>query len=287
LRKTSLILSSLSKLIPPQTASAPVTYYALDLEKRELIRTLDQLNGSNVGKMLVGKVDIKGLCATYDEGLKFVEEGGLEHRNIPDIVAPVPFEHYQLARMDREASSRSSSAKTLTNDTEITSPSTPDASPPPLHIMFLGSSLGNFSHSDSATFLRSLPLKPGSGDTLLIGLDHDNNREKIETAYNDPKGYTRKFIMNGLKVAGRTLGDENMFNEERWEYVNTYNEKQRMPSLLRSKLVSDLLAFQGRHEAYYKSLCNQTVYDPSSNTDITFLADEMIRVEVSHKVSQI
>jgi uncharacterized SAM-dependent methyltransferase len=86
--------------------------------------------------------------------------------------------------------------------------------------MFLGSSLGNFSRADGADFLRSLPLRPGSGDTLLIGLDHDNGKVMIEEAYNDTQGQTRKFIMNGLKGAGKALGDETLFDEANWDYVN-------------------------------------------------------------------
>ena len=43
-------------------------------------------------------------------------------------------------------------------------------------------------------------------------------------------------------------------------------------------------AIQGQHEAYYKSRCNQTIHEPSKNTVFTFLANELINVEVSHKV---
>jgi uncharacterized SAM-dependent methyltransferase len=110
----------------------------------------------------------------------------------------------------------------------MTTPSTPDSAQPPLHILFLGSSLGNFSRTDGTDFLRSLPLRRGSGDTLLLGLDHNNQAGEIETAYNDPKGYTRRFIMNGLKAAGATLGDEHMFDENNWEYVGKYNKEERM-----------------------------------------------------------
>jgi uncharacterized SAM-dependent methyltransferase len=58
-------------------------------------------------------------------------------------------------------------------------------------------------------------------------LDHDNDRKDIELAYNDPQGHTRNFILNGLKTAGRALGDESIFAEQNWEYVNTYNESKR------------------------------------------------------------
>lgn len=70
---------------------------------------------------------------------------------------------------------------------------------PPLHLLFLGSSLGNFSRKEMIGFLSRLPLRAGSGDTLLLGLDGDNGKELVEKAYNDSKGITKDFIMNGLK----------------------------------------------------------------------------------------
>ena len=39
----------------------------------------------------------------------------------------------------------------------------------------------------------------------------------------DSKGYTAKFIFNGLRSAGQVLGNEKMFDEDKWEYVNRYN----------------------------------------------------------------
>jgi hypothetical protein len=96
----------------------------------------------------------------------------------------------------------------------------------PLHFLFLGSSIGNFDPKEAESFLKALPMKPG--DTLLLGLDHDNAKDKIELAYGDPAGVTEAFIMNGLRVAGRVLGDETLFNEKHWEYTHWYDEKQRM-----------------------------------------------------------
>lgn len=89
--------------------------------------------------------------------------------------------------------------------------------------MFLGSSIGNFSRPDATAFIRSLPLRPGSGDTFLLGLDHDNEKELIEEAYNDPKGYTERFIKNGLRGAGRAVGNESLFDGDKWEYINHYD----------------------------------------------------------------
>jgi hypothetical protein len=43
----------------------------------------------------------------------------------------------------------------------------------------------------------------------------------------------------------------------------------------------------GRHNAYYRSRVAQTVRDPQTQVDFTFLADELIHVESSHKVFSI
>jgi hypothetical protein len=117
----------------------------------------------------------------------------------------------------------------------------------PLHFLFLGSSIGNFTREGAAEFLRSLPLRPwvahgdlsetGSiGDTLLLGVDHDNSPELVELAYNDPAGHTRDFIMNGLIGVQKTLQEGNIpagtisaFEENNWEYQEQYNTSESKP----------------------------------------------------------
>lgn len=44
------------------------------------------------------------------------------------------------------------------------------------------------------------------------------------------------------------------------------------------------VAAPGRHEAFYRSRVEQRVVDPSSGNEFTFLPDELVQVEVSHKV---
>lgn len=208
---------------------APITYYALDLEQRELERTLDQLAASPVGPEIQGKVDARGLWGTYEGGLKFVEEGGLRGRG--NAVAAVA----RVRSLSADsASTQPSSHSSSERDSIETSPSTPDVAnlETPLHILFLGSSLGNFSRGEDAAFLKSLPLRAGKGDTLLLGLDHGADGARIKRAYDDRAGITRRFILNGLKGAGRALGDENLFAPEKWEYVGRYNMDERQSSLL-------------------------------------------------------
>jgi L-histidine Nalpha-methyltransferase / hercynylcysteine S-oxide synthase len=192
----------LSNLVDEQHPTPPITYYALDLEKLELERTISELAASDVGLQLQGKVATKGMWGTYDGGLKFIQEGGLHGRNATSqILAEAPtFEGLRDMSPVFHRDSGSESSRSSENDQDsdvITAPSTPGTPQRPLHILFLGSSLGNFVRGDDANFLRGLPLRPGSGDTLLLGLDHDNDPAVIELAYNDPSGITRKFLLQG------------------------------------------------------------------------------------------
>ncbi|KAF9013309.1 hypothetical protein BDQ17DRAFT_1231986 [Cyathus striatus] len=271
LRKTSHILRSLSHFVERADSANPITYYALDLEKRELSRCLETIEKSDIGTCLEGKVETKGMCGTYDDGLRFIERGGLQRFKNGNS-SPTIWDGHEIPAQGvvREASpfSTDSSSGSEVESEDVTSSSTSDDSQPPLHILFLGSSLGNFSRDEAPAFLRSLPLRPGAGDTLLLGLDHDNDKNQIEVAYNDKKGYTKKFIMNGLRAAGRTLGNESMFIEDNWDYVNVYNTVER------------------RHEAYFKSKCKQSVQDPSTQKEISFLENELMKIEESYKFSE-
>lgn len=215
MRKTSHILSGLSDIVPPN-ARDPTTYYALDLQESELVRTLNELNQSVVGDKIRGKIVTKGLCGTFDDGLTFIENGGLDGADqyrylsnsdlIPSSPPPpiAPEGAITVADVSRSTHRRKQ----------------------PLHILFLGSSLGNFARGDDAAFLRSLPLRAGSGDTLLLGLDHDNNPKDILNAYNDSKGLSKAFALNGLRSTGRALGDETLFQECNWDYVGSYNDTE-------------------------------------------------------------
>ena len=273
-----------------------ITYYALDLERRELERTLAEIETSEIGEMLTGKVETKGMWGTYNDCLKFIKDCGLLNKRFID--------GYSRNTLPTSSSCTSTEvSKSLDSDSPPTSPE--GIVQLPLHIIFLGSSLGNFpTREDTVDFLRSLPLRPGSGDNLLLGLDHDNDKEKIEEAYNDSKGYTARFILNALRAAGRALGAQNMFDEDKWDYVNHYDIVRSTPRRLYLSDSNPLQAqrecsffvlstfgsydilFPGRHEAFFKSKCEHTIHDPSRGKDITFLQGELMKIEQSFKVSR-
>jgi len=192
----------LSRLVDTKSSTPPITYYALDLDKPELERTLSELATSDVGSKLQGKVMTKGMWGTYDGGLKFIREGGIRGRDAVSQILREKLTFKSLGDVSPTSYRDAGSAGTRSSEDGsgsdvMTTPSTPDIPQTPLHILFLGSSLGNFWRGDDANFLRGLPLRPGSGDTLLLGLDHDNDPAEIELAYNGSSGMARGFIMQG------------------------------------------------------------------------------------------
>jgi L-histidine Nalpha-methyltransferase / hercynylcysteine S-oxide synthase len=173
-----------------------------------------------------GKVDARGLWGTFEGGFRFAAEGGLRGREDTRAAA--------AALRSRSLSSGSATTQlspvpSSEEDSIETAPSTPDAAilDIPLHVLFLGSSLGMFQRGEDVAFLNALPLRAGKGDTLLIGIDHCTDGVRIKRAYNDKAGITCRFVLNGLKGAGRALGDESLFPPEKWEYVGRYNVEER------------------------------------------------------------
>ncbi|KAI9338099.1 hypothetical protein DFJ73DRAFT_628708 [Zopfochytrium polystomum] len=152
-------------------------------------------------------------------------------------------------------------------------------------ILWLGSSIGNLTRSDAAAFLEKVRREAMRvGDTFLCGIDRRNDPAVVKLAYDDPKGITRDFCLNGLhhvnriltgcSSGGKATSTIRVFDPDSFEYVSIYN---------------DVL---GRHEAYYRSRVAQTVRIPAAPeigipTDVAVLLEEgeLINVEYSVKYS--
>ncbi|KID99569.1 DUF323 domain protein, partial [Metarhizium majus ARSEF 297] len=158
LRKVCLLLQAF------EDARKSIDYYALDLSKKELERTLSHVPDFKY-------VRCHGLLGTYDDGTVWLKQ--------PSIV-------------DR-----------------------------PKCILHLGSSIGNFHRDEAAEFLQSYAdiLKPQ--DSMVVGLDSCGNPDKIYHAYNDSKGITHEFILNGLINANRIYGQE-IFHLPDWKVIGEY-----------------------------------------------------------------
>ncbi|CAE6446239.1 unnamed protein product [Rhizoctonia solani] len=307
LRKTSHFLLALARAAKPaNTGEKPrSSYYALDLERAELVRTLRELS-AGIGKDLDGRVSFGGMWGTYDGGIAFVKRGGLRELQLKQEISskledletergravdrvpvvrtaqptPTPSESNSGSSPQEEAMTApvvatvTGSATQTPNRSALPTPPSSLPSPTekpvstPIQLLFLGSSIGNFTPDGAVDFLRSLPLRAGSGDTLLLGLDGKNDPDLVKLAYDDPQGYTRAFALNGIKHAEKITGG--LIDSNKWGYLEKYN------------------ATIGRHEGYYRSSVKQTIKLPMSDAhprgDTVELDEgELVNFEYSYK----
>ncbi|KAF6841865.1 duf323 domain protein [Colletotrichum musicola] len=200
LRKVRLLLQAF------EDAGKNVDYYALDLSREELERTLAQLP-------VFKHVRCHGLLGTYDDGREWLKKPSNLARN--------------------------------------------------KCILSLGSSIGNFERYDAAGFLKHFSDVLTPSDTMLIGLDGCSDPAKVYHAYNDSKGVTHEFILNGLANANDILGEE-AFKLADWEVIGEYVYDDE----------------GGRHQAFYSPVRDTFVMGT------LIRQHERIQVEQSLKYSQ-
>jgi dimethylhistidine N-methyltransferase len=91
-------------------------------------------------------------------------------------------------------------------------------------VYFPGSSIGNFTHEESAAFLERACRLAGGNGGLLIGIDMQKPLEVLLPAYNDAAGVTRDFNLNLLSRINRELDGD--FNVSQFEHEATYNDRE-------------------------------------------------------------
>lgn len=89
---------------------------------------------------------------------------------------------------------------------------------------FPGSSIGNFTPTESDAFLR-LAASELAGGGLLIGIDLVKDEATLHAAYNDAAGVTAAFNLNLLHRARRELGAD--FPPDGFEHLAFYNPAYR------------------------------------------------------------
>ena len=89
-------------------------------------------------------------------------------------------------------------------------------------IFFLGSSIGNFTESESNDFLGKVSHALTQGDYFLLGIDLQKPKEILEAAYNDSQEVTAAFNLNMLAhLNWRFQGD---FDLDLFKHKAIYNE---------------------------------------------------------------
>lgn len=130
-------------------------------------------------------------------------------------------------------------------------------------IVFLGSSLGNFSEAKCDCFLSNIQSVMNSRDYFLLGIDLQKPVSILEAAYNDSQGVTAAFNLNMLAHLN-SLFDGN-FQLNLFQHKAIYNVQQQQ--------IEMYLEAQEAHSVYLEKL----------NLDISFQEKETIRTEISRK----
>ncbi len=133
-------------------------------------------------------------------------------------------------------------------------------------VLFLGSTIGNFSHPADVDFLKDVRAILNRGDALLLGTDLEKPVPQLIDAYDDPLGVTAAFNRNLLARINRELDGE--FPLEHFDHVARFNEDTRSI------------------EMHLRSARRQSVNIPRADLSVTFEAGETIWTENSHKYSR-
>ena len=132
-----------------------------------------------------------------------------------------------------------------------------------LLVLFLGSTIGNFDRDAGERFLTEVRRILFPGDALLLGTDLEKPLPQLLAAYDDPLGVTAAFNLNLLARINRELGAN--FDLRAFRHEARYNTAHQ------------------RVEMHLRSMRDQTVAIPRSRCSVSFLKDETIWTESSHK----
>jgi L-histidine Nalpha-methyltransferase len=132
-------------------------------------------------------------------------------------------------------------------------------------VLFLGSTIGNFSSPADVKFLREIRAILQPGDALLLGTDLEKPIPQLINAYDDPLKVTAAFNLNLLARINREL--DASFDLGQFEHVAKFNLQTRSV------------------EMHLRSKKRQTVTIHGADLTVTFDAGETIWTENSHKYS--
>jgi L-histidine Nalpha-methyltransferase len=134
-----------------------------------------------------------------------------------------------------------------------------------LLVLFLGSTIGNFSHPADLIFLREIRMILQPGDSLLLATDLEKPTHQLIDAYDDPLGVTAAFNLNLLSRINRELDAD--FVLRQFKHIARFNPAT------------------ASIEMHLGSTHRQTVAIRKAGLRIDFNEGETIWTENSHKYS--
>ncbi|MFW6095192.1 MAG: L-histidine N(alpha)-methyltransferase, partial [Bacteroidota bacterium] len=130
-------------------------------------------------------------------------------------------------------------------------------------MLFLGSTIGNFSYDEALSFLKKLNRRMHKNELVFIGFDLKKDPRVILNAYNDSYGITAEFNINLLRRINNELGGDFILE-------NFYHYPVYEPS-------------KGEAKSYLVSKQKQTVYIKNLNQSFRFEKGEPVYMEISKK----
>ncbi|WP_247218530.1 L-histidine N(alpha)-methyltransferase [Synechococcus sp. C9] len=130
-------------------------------------------------------------------------------------------------------------------------------------LIFLGSTIGNLSPQEEVIFLQQIEQSLSPGDYFLLGVDLQKDIATLTSAYNDSQRITAEFNLNILHHLNYRFNGN--FNPENFEHWAFYNRELH------------------QIEMHLISLENQVVKLFDLDLEITLMARETIRTEISRK----
>jgi len=132
-------------------------------------------------------------------------------------------------------------------------------------ILFLGSSIGNFTKNEARDFLLKIRETMYQDDRFLVGMDLLKSKEVLTSAYDDAAGVTAQFNLNLLQRMNEELGAD--FDLTKFRHKVVFNEAE------------------SRIEMHLESTEEQSIYVESIDCAVEFAAGETIHTENSYKFS--
>ena len=213
---------------------------------------------------MAGCLGERCLLVEYGSGASLKSRILLDHLDAPAGYVPIDISREQLERTAKILHGLYPRLEVLpvcadyTGDYALPTPARPARH---VSVYFPGSTIGNFTRPQAASFLEHVAEISGEGGGLLLGVDLQKDRETLESAYNDAAGVTEAFNKNLLVRANRELGTD--FRPDDFRHVAFYDEDE------------------GRIEMHLESVRDQTVR--IAERQVSLSAGERIHTENSYK----
>jgi len=133
-------------------------------------------------------------------------------------------------------------------------------------VVFLGSTIGNFSSRRAAAFVGTVAACLRPGEFFLLGADLVKPADLLEAAYDDRAGVTAEFNRNVLRVINRELGGN--FNPSAFEHVAFFDRRKR------------------QIEMHLRARRPQRVTLAGLGMTVPFAAGETLHTEISRKFTR-